>query len=474
MNLPSPWRVYKPKRVSRVPHERRQEHGDDPAREDRQQKKLHARPGAVTDDVRLMRTAVVVVGDLGRSPRMQYHALALAVNAGEVDLVGLEGAAVHPAVAAQPGVRVHRLRERFSVRLESGRLGFVAWSLVRALAHAARLAWTLMRLPRPDLILVQTPPAAPTLGVAWAVARLRGARFVIDWHNLAHTVLAGQLGDRHRAVRALFRSQRRWGRRADGHLTVSQALAEWLHREWGLAADVIYDRPPAWMTTPPPAVADAAWHRLATQLRIGPARVPLVVCPTSWTPEEDFDLLLEALDRTERRLGADAPHTEHQQVEARLALLVTGRGPLKAAFEARLSRRAFEHVAVRTAWLAPEEYPAIIGLADLGLSLHQSSSGVDLPMKLADFRGVGVPACALDYAPVLGEVLTPGREGVTFNDPGELSRLLLALARRNDAAGSALASARAWLAAHPPERWEESWLRTAPRVLSLAPEASSN
>jgi beta-1,4-mannosyltransferase len=38
------------------------------------------------------RCAVVVVGDVGRSPRMQYHALALANLAKmQVDLIGLKG-----------------------------------------------------------------------------------------------------------------------------------------------------------------------------------------------------------------------------------------------------------------------------------------------------------------------------------------------------------------------------------------------
>ena len=37
------------------------------------------------------RVAIVVLGDLGRSPRMQYHALALADAGAYVDLIGYEG-----------------------------------------------------------------------------------------------------------------------------------------------------------------------------------------------------------------------------------------------------------------------------------------------------------------------------------------------------------------------------------------------
>ena len=80
-------------------------------------------------------------------------------------------------------------------------------------------------------------------------------------------------------------------------------------------------------------------------------------------------------------------------------------------------------------------------MADLGLCLHQSSSGLDLPMKLADLRGAGVPVAVYDYAPVLGEVMTTGQEGVTFRDPGDLASLLVSVATRSIAPDSPLGEA---------------------------------
>jgi beta-1,4-mannosyltransferase len=114
----------------------------------------------------------------------------------------------------------------------------------------------------------------------------------------------------------------------------------------------------------------------------------------------------------------------------------------------------------------PGDYPTLVGMADAGLCLHQSSSGLDLPMKVADFRGSGVPVWAFDYGPVLTEVLTAGHEGVTFSEPGELAALFVALATADLSTVPKFAAARTWLAAHPAERWQEHWERTARSVLT--------
>ncbi len=409
-----------------------------------------------------MRTAVIVIGDLGRSPRMQYHAASLAAAGSDVDLIGLEGAAVMPAVASNPRIHVHRMPDRaFANRAKGGVRRFVFSSAARGLGQAMRLFRILMRIPKPDLILVQNPPAFPTLFVAWLASRLRGARFVIDWHNLSHTIAAVRLGERHRAVKSIARSERRWAKRATAHLAVSQALAEWLAREYKVKAAVVYDRPGDAFTRPSADEAKELWERVATDAKLGSSRPPIVVCPTSWTPDEDFDLLLEALERAERQLTRDRADAGSPA----LVVFLTGRGALRDAFEARAARRHFKAIAVKTVWLEPSDYPTLVGMADLGLCLHQSSSGLDLPMKLADLRGAGVPAAAYDYAPVLSEVMTGGQDGVTFRDPGDLANVLVTVATGSASPDSPLARSRAWLPQHPPERWSAQWDRAARPVL---------
>ena len=383
---------------------------------------------------------------------MQYHAVSLAA-AGEVDLIGLEGAAVSPAVSSNARIRVHRFSDAaFAGRATGGVRRFVFGSALRGIGQGRRLFTTLMRIPKPDVILVQNPPAYPTLAVAALVARLRGARLVIDWHNLSHTIVAVKLGDRHRAVKAVARSERRWAKRANGHLAVSKALADWLARHYRITATVVYDRPAAVFERPSESESNALWEKLAKDTQLA-SRPPLVVCPTSWTPDEDFDLLLEALERAERQLTKAAG----PPASPALAVFLTGRGQLRDTFEARVARRSFKAIAIRMLWLEPDDYPKLVGMADLGLCLHQSSSGLDLPMKLADLRGAGVPVAVYDYAPVLSEVMTDGHEGVTFRDPGDLANLLVAIATGAVSPDGSLAKSRAWLAQHPAERWDAQW-----------------
>lgn len=408
------------------------------------------------------RTLVLTLADLALSPRMQRHALALAATAPDmaVELVGYQGDPVQAPVTAE-SLRVRCRRLATPPETMNASAHWQPMRSVRAAARGLQLAQVACAGPRPELVLIQSPAPGVARTVSWLAARTSGARLVIDWHNRAQPAGAGV--DRPHAVRATMRREGRWARRAHGHLASSRALASWLQREYGVDATVFHDRPPAWCVRPDPVTAATLWQTLSRELMLGPRRIPVAVCPTGWTPTDDFDLLLDALERAERALRACA--APDHGADPALAVILTGRGALKPALEARLARRAFSRLAVRTTWLEAKDYAALLGMADIGICLHQSAFGLDLPGMLAECRGVSLPVYVSDYAPVLNEVLETGKQGVTFRDPRDLAAALVGLAANDLAALPALVSSRTWLASHPAERWDEHWQQVARPVL---------
>ncbi|KAF7066980.1 hypothetical protein CFC21_072897 [Triticum aestivum] len=171
-----------------------------------------------------------------------------------------------------------------------------------------------------------------------------------------------------------------------------------------------------------------------------PNRPALVVSSTSWTPDEDFSILLEAALMYDRRVAATLGEEDSmdegqlwidikngkQFDYPRLLFIITGKGPDRKKYEEQIKRLKLRRVAFRTMWLASEDYPLLLGSADLGVSLHTSSSGLDLPMKVVDMFGCGLPVCAASFS-CIEELVKVNRNGLLFSTSSELADELMVL-----------------------------------------------
>jgi beta-1,4-mannosyltransferase len=411
-----------------------------------------------------MRAVVVALGDLGRSARMQYHAHALSALGIDVDLVGFEGTPLSRAIGEDPRITIHRLSTS-NLRHGVPGLGYAPFAVIDSLRIALRLRRTLKKLAKPELVIVQDPPAFPTLTVVRRALVRKGVRFVIDWHNIGYTVLGLRLGQWHPAVRLARWSERREAKHANAHLTVSRGLAEFLKSRFGFKdATVLYDRPAAIFS--PMARTDRERYRqaLLTRLGIHSSLVGFLVCPTSWTEDEDFDVVIDAVLRLEDRIrGWEAAGRSRRFPD--IVILVTGDGARRTEFERRFAGLPARRVHLRARWLEPEDYPRVVGSADLGLCLHRSSSGLDIPMKVADMFGAGVPVCALDYGATLAERVRHGSNGLLFSTAEQLANVLFDLFETFPADDQIFERLRTGARKSSRMTWEEGWRREAQPVL---------
>ncbi|WVO20447.1 uncharacterized protein IAS62_001744 [Cryptococcus decagattii] len=241
-----------------------------------------------------------------------------------------------------------------------------------------------------------------------------------------------------------------FGQTAYAHLFVTKALGEFLVREWDLKGrtSVLHDRPPIRFhrtvpmiqhelfsrllpelepSLPPPHLdINDPTHTAFTEISSGGAaalkhdRPALIISSTSWTADEDFSLLITALDMYQSAMDSGSPLPK-------LVVLITGKGALRAPFEKIVKLREtskWKDIAVRCVFVPAQEYPLLLGCADLGVSLHTSSSGVDLPMKVVDMFGCGVPVLAKKFH-CIDELVKEGENGKIFFTGEELGEQMI-------------------------------------------------
>ena len=314
----------------------------------------------------------------------------------------------------------------------------------------------------------QNPPSIPTLVIAQSICFLRHTRLIIDWHNFGYSILALKLSSSHPMVRTSKLYELMFSRGATAHLCVTSAMARVLKDEFHLQAPImpLHDRPVSHFQ---PTHSDDRAARLGAVLPSSESSAPilsgktrLLVSPTSWTPDEDFSVLLKALC-----IYSDKALTTHPYLPEILAI-ITGKGPQKAAYTSQIQtleqQGKLEMARIRTAWLSIEDYATLLACADLGVSLHTSSSGVDLPMKVVDMFGAGLPVVGWDQYESWPELVTEGVNGQGFSSAEGLVEELIHLFADD---GTRLARLREGALVESKRRWDDEWDAVAGKLLEL-------
>ncbi|XP_065841687.1 chitobiosyldiphosphodolichol beta-mannosyltransferase-like [Oscarella lobularis] len=430
---------------------------------------------------------VVVLGDVGRSPRMQYHALSFADAGFRVDLIGLSGSAPLQKLTNHSQIEVVALSDLtkwIEVKFLPKLLRYVIKTLIQL---AQLLVILLFYMRRPKQFLVQNSPAIPTLFALHSVAFLCGSHVVVDWHNYSYTILQMALRPGHPLVRIARIYEQILGRFARSNLCVTRAMREDLKKNWNIEALTVYDRPPEMFKKTPLDVKHDLFVRLSKKyqcfrsqpwqnkvalqpgtrveetvftrkenggIELRSDRPFLLLSSTSWTEDEDFSILLNAIEKYESFAKEGQSHLPS------LLCVITGKGPQKKYYEELMSSKEFERVTFCLPWLEAEDYPLLLGSADLGVCLHKSSSGFDLPMKVVDMFGCGLPVCAIDFN-CLHELVRHGVNGLVFRSAQDLSSQIQRLARDFPASHSSeLDAFRANLKYFQSARWNDNWNRT--------------
>ncbi|XP_067914839.1 chitobiosyldiphosphodolichol beta-mannosyltransferase isoform X2 [Heterodontus francisci] len=417
------------------------------------------------------RVCVLVLGDLGRSPRMLNHSLSLARRGFRVTLLGYPGAKPHRDVLDNDKINIVYIAE-FMTAMKFGSKIFHYG--VKIIVQTLQICYVLLKIDAPSYVLLQNPPGLPAIAATWAVCLLRGSKFIIDWHNYGYTILSLTHGDPIVLIAKWY--EHFFGKLSDSNLCVTEAMKEDLRMNWNIKETPLelqhrlfkklannFTPFKARTESVPCNLEQTAFTELnidsgnVTHIRGRPA---LLLSSTSWTEDEDFSVLLKALEEYEGFItsGTALPT---------VVCVITGKGPLQEFYNQLIEKMHFKYVHICTLWLEAEDYPVLLGSGDLGVCLHKSTSGLDLPMKVVDMFGCCLPVCAIDFQ-CLHELVKHEENGLIFKNSQELAEQLKLLFIDFHKEKNKLGKFKRNLKESKMVQWDENWDETVLPLLAAS------
>ena len=387
--------------------------------------------------------AVLVVGDLNRSPRMLNHCIALTEvfpDINEISLIGYNGGDIRSDISNNSKIKQYHIHQGINKFLRKlPRFCFIFVALIKILIQTLSLTWILFRIPKFKFLILQNPPGIPSMFICWIICRIRGAKFIIDWHNYGFTIL--KVNNRPNfLVNLASKYEKYLGKKSDLNFCVSQAEKRDLKKEFLIDAICLPDRPVKGLFKFLNEIEanelyknypNELYSLIDTHLPENKNNKPIVmISSTSWTPDEDFSMLLDAFIKTEElifesiedRSQNNIYNITKEQIK-KILFLITGRGPMRDKFMEKVSEAKLKFFDVKSIWLESDDYPKLLSLVDLGISLHYSSSGIDLPMKVVDMFSGCLPVASIYYE-TINELVQENVNGFLFKNDKELAKIL--------------------------------------------------
>ena len=170
--------------------------------------------------------AVFVVGDLNRSPRMLNHCIALTEaydNINEVSLIGFNGGDIRNDIASNPKIKQYYIPMAINNLLRKlPRFLFFLSAFIKIIIQTLSIFYILFKVPKPKFLILQNPPGIPSILICWIFCRIRGTKFIIDWHNYGYTIL--QVNKRNKLiVKLAYYYEKFLSTKSDMNFCVSQA-----------------------------------------------------------------------------------------------------------------------------------------------------------------------------------------------------------------------------------------------------------
>ena len=387
--------------------------------------------------------AILVVGDLNRSPRMLNHCIALTEafpDINEISLIGYNGGDIRSDIKNNSKIKEYYIHQKINKFLRKlPRCFFLLVALIKIIIQTLSLFWILFTIPKFKFLIMQNPPCIPSMLICWIMCRLRGAKFIIDWHNYGYTIL--KVNNRPNfMVNLACKYEKYFGKKSDMNFCVSQAEKRDLKKEFLIDAICLPDRPVKGLFKFLNEIeANDLYKNYPNELySLIDSHLPenknskpiIMISSTSWTPDEDFSMLLDSFIKTEEMILDTIEDKSQKNIYnitqdkiKKILFLITGRGPMRDKFMEKVSEANLKFFDVKSIWLESDDYPKLLSLVDLGISLHYSSSGIDLPMKVVDMFSGCLPVASIYYE-TINELVEENVNGFLFKNSKDLCKIL--------------------------------------------------